>query len=358
MSYELLIHLAAATALVGLMAYAIFGGADFGGGVWDLFATGPRKREQREAIAHAMGPVWEANHVWLIFVLVILFTCFPYGYGPLAIALFVPFHLALFGIMLRGASFVFRAYSRKGASGETSTAATSNQAKKAEPLAAAWGTVFGVASVISPVLLGVAFGVLTQGQVRIDDTDTVHFEVGDHWRSPYALSCGLLALSTCAYLAAVYLTVETSGELREDFRRRAIIAGTMTAILAAAVLFGTYVHARWFFDQLMGPRCLPVVIVGLILFAASAWAVYGRRFWLSRVFAAGEIIVLLLGWGLAQLPYLIYPDMTFMRAAAPRATIAFVLATLPFGALLIGPSLWLLMKVFKESPSREGQRDA
>ncbi|MCE9526649.1 MAG: cytochrome d ubiquinol oxidase subunit II, partial [Planctomycetales bacterium] len=104
------IDLAAFAALVGTIAYAIFGGADFGGGVWDLFASGPRKKEQRLAIVKAMGPVWEANHVWLILVVVVLFTCFPKGYAALGIALFLPFHLALVGIMLRGAAFIFRSY--------------------------------------------------------------------------------------------------------------------------------------------------------------------------------------------------------------------------------------------------------
>ena len=344
MSDELLVNLAAATALVALMAYAVFGGADFGGGVWDLLASGPRKRQQRDAIAHAMGPVWEANHVWLILLLVVLFTCFPDGYGPLAIALFVPFHLALLGIMLRGASFVFRNYSRK---------AKTSQTDAGEPLANLWGTVFGVASMISPLLLGMAFGVLTQGEVRIDKDGSVHHETTLPWLSFYSIGCGLLALSTCAYLAAVFLTVETDGDLREDFRRRAILAGTTTALLAGAVFASTYFEARWFFGQLTSPRCLPVLLVGLFFFAASAWAVYGRKYWLSRVFAAGEIVVLLLGWGLAQLPYLVYPDMTLMDAAAPRATIAFMLATLPFGALILGPSLWLLMKVFKSQRGNE-----
>src|SRR2546429_3793912 len=112
MSDTTLTYLAAAAGLVGLMAYAVLAGADFGGGVWDLFATGPaaRRRAQRDAIAHAMGPVWEANHVWLIFVIVLLFTCFPRGYAALVTALFVPMHLVLAGIMLRGAAFVFRNY--------------------------------------------------------------------------------------------------------------------------------------------------------------------------------------------------------------------------------------------------------
>src|ERR1041384_4795250 len=113
MSDTTVTYFAAAVALLGLMAYAVLAGADFGGGVWDLFATGPRKREQREAIAHAMGPVWEANHVWLIFVIVLLFSCFPAAYVALMNRLFWPLHLALLGIMLRGASFVFRGHGRK-----------------------------------------------------------------------------------------------------------------------------------------------------------------------------------------------------------------------------------------------------
>src|SRR6187431_1926657 len=131
---DLWIKLAALATLAGIVAYALFGGADFGGGVWDLFAMGPRKRDQRLAIQRAIGPVWEANHVWLIFVIVVLFTCFPRGYAAVGIALFLPFHLALLGIMLRGASFVFRSHQ--------------SRTKDAAPRTSAWGVVFGVASLI------------------------------------------------------------------------------------------------------------------------------------------------------------------------------------------------------------------
>jgi cytochrome bd ubiquinol oxidase subunit II len=286
-----------------------------------------------------MGPVWEANHVWLIFVIVVLFTCFPYGYAPLAIALFVPFHVALVGIMLRGASFVFRAYVGKVQTAEASTPQV--------PPVSWWGTVFGVASVITPFLLGLAFGVVTEGGVRIDEAGNVRPMTTLYWLTPYAVGCGFLALSTCAYLAAVYLTVETDGELREDFRFRAIIAGTATAGLALLVLFFAWREANWFFWQLIGLQSLPVMVAGLFCFAASAWAVFGRRYRLSRIFAAGEVVLLLLGWGLAQRPYLVYPDITFQQAAAPAPTIAFMLATFPFGAVLLVPSLWFLFHVFK-----------
>lgn len=324
MSPETLIHLAAIVALIGLMAYAVLGGADFGGGVWSLFATGPRKEDQRRAIAAAMGPVWEANHVWLIFVIVVLFTAFPYGYAPLGIALFLPFHLALLGIMLRGAAFVFRGYGH----GESS-----------------WGMVFGVASTITPFLLGCAFGAITAGGVEVVDG---HVKLtGIPWLTPYSIGCGLLALSTCAYLAGVYLTWETQGDLRDDFRRRAIIAGTTTAALAFIVLALAYIQARWFFQRLLAPAVWPVLGAGLFFFAASAWAVFTRKYALSRIFAAGEIVLLLLGWGLAQQPWLIYPNLTLTAAAAPAPTIAFLLWTLPFGGLILVPSLWYLFWVFK-----------
>ncbi|WP_254508297.1 cytochrome d ubiquinol oxidase subunit II [Anatilimnocola floriformis] len=330
-STELLVNISAAAALFGMMAYGMFGGADFGGGVWDLFATGPRKREQRLAIQKAMGPVWEANHVWLIFVVVVLFTCFPRAYSKLAIALFVPFHLALVGIILRGASFVFRSYQAQ----EPSDAADTS----------IWGVVFGVASIISPVLLGAAFGVVTEGLIQVKDG-----QVEAHpafWLTPYALANGLLALVTCAYLAAVYLTNETQGELREDFRYRAILAGTGTAALAGIVLALAWFEARWFVDRMLSPRALPVVIAGLFCFAASAWAVFTRRYVLSRVFAAGEICMLILGWGLAQHPFLVYPDLTFETTAAPHATLLFLVLSLPVGGLLLVPSLFYLFRVFK-----------
>jgi cytochrome d ubiquinol oxidase subunit II len=190
--------LSALAALAGVMAYALFGGADFGGGVWDVLAWGERKKQQRLAVQRAMGPVWEANHVWLILVVVVLFTCFPRGYSALSIALFIPFHLALFGIILRGASFVFRSHQsrHKDAAAETS----------------AWGIVFGVASVISPILLGIAFGVVTEGGIRVEQGQVVTARFVP-WLSPYCVANGLLALSACAYLAAVYLTNETVMDL-------------------------------------------------------------------------------------------------------------------------------------------------
>lgn len=330
---DLWINLAAATALTGMVAYAVLGGADFGGGVWDLFAFGPRKEDQRRAIQKAMGPVWEANHVWLILVVVVLFTCFPRGYAVLGIALFLPFHLALLGIMLRGAAFVFRAY----------------ESQYAEPGArtTTWGAVFGVASLISPILLGMAFGVVTEGAIRVSPQGTVLLTRPNAWISPYCLANGLLALCTCGYLAAVYLTNETAGELREDFRRRAIVAGTATAAIAAIVLLLAWRNAGWFVERLLQGWSLAIVVAGLGCLAGSAWSVFSKRYRAARLFAIAEITLLILGWGVAQHPYLIYPDVTFAAVAAPQATVRFLVASLPFGVAMILPALWFLMRVFK-----------
>jgi cytochrome d ubiquinol oxidase subunit II len=335
MRAETVIYTAAAVTLLGLIAYVIFGGADFGGGVWDLLATGPRKQRQREAITLAMGPVWEANHVWLIFVLVMLFTCWPRGFAGLAVTLFLPFHMALFGIMLRGASFVFRAYAKPGTN---------------HPTGMAWGVVFGIASLISPFLLGAAFGAVTAGHLFVEAGGKVSVSEIVPWLRPYSIVTGLLAVSACAYLAAVYLAVEVAEDLKEDFRLRAILSGTTTAVLAAATLYLAWREAHWFFSRITSPAAWPVLAVGLVFFAGSAFAVFTRRYPLARVCAAAEIVCLLLGWGVAQAPYLAYPSYTLIDSAAPLTTIRFVLFCLPVGAAMLAPGLWLVFWVFKMKP--------
>ena len=195
---------------VSLVAYAVLAGADFGAGVWDLLAYGKRRAAHRAALAHAIGPVWEANHVWLIFVVVLLFTCFPAAYAQASVALFWPLHAVLLGIVLRGAAFVFRAYA---AGSET----TRN----------AWGSVFGASSAVTPILLGMCLGALSTGDPY-------------RWYDPFPVATGVLALLICAYLAAVYLAWETDdAQLRIDFRRRALAIWWLAGVASIAVLFLT-----------------------------------------------------------------------------------------------------------------------
>ncbi len=328
---DLLPELVGLVALAALVTYAVLGGADFGGGVWDLLARGPRAAEHRAAIAAAMGPVWEANHVWLIFLIVLLFSAFPAAYAALSVALFVPFHLILLGIVLRGGAFVFRAHGHAAAR---------------SPLN--WGRVFGVASTLTPVLLGAALGAVSTstGHIRVQD-GVVAPGSELAWLGAFPLATGALALALCAYLAAVYLTLETEGAVREDFRRRALAVWLVAGILSLGTLLLTYVEAPRLWEGLTSPRAGPAVAAGVALAPASALAMWQRRFQLARVLAVGQVVLLLGGWALAQWPYVVYPDLTLDAAAAPPATLRAILWTLPFGLGLLLPSLWLLFAVFK-----------
>jgi cytochrome d ubiquinol oxidase subunit II len=321
--------LVAGLMLFAIIAYGVFAGADFGGGVWDFFAFGPRKRAQRDAIARAMAPVWETNHVWLIFAIVLLFTGFPRAFAALSIGLFAPFHLALLGITLRGAAFVFRAY------GPKTTDAT-------RP----WGAVFGAASTVTPMVLGTSMGAVSVGTMHVDG-DVVQVSALPPWLQPLALVMGALALALCAYLAAVFLLCETTGELREDFRRRALASGTVVVGLSIIAIPVALANAPHFGERLASGQTLAVVAAGAVAAFASGSSLLARKYALARVAAAAQIALLLAGFGVAQYPYIVYPDLTIHDAAAPEATLRFLLWSAIPGALLLGPSLWLLLRVFK-----------
>ncbi len=327
-------ELVALVVLLGVFAYALLGGADFGGGVWDLLARGPRKEAQRRVIDAAMGPVWEANHVWLIFIIVLLFTAFPPAFAAMNVALFWPFHLVLAGIVLRGAAFVFRAHGHEAA---------------AVPFA--WGRVFGAASVITPVLLGSCLGAISSGQVRVTNGEVA--PGGEIvWLSPFPLAVGLLALAVCAYLAAVYITLETEGVLREDFRRKGFAAWFVGGVISISTLLLARTEAPRLWEALTTLPAGLVVVAGILLAPASALALWRRRFVWARVFAAGQVVLLLSGWAMAQWPFLIYPDLTVADAAAPPPTLRALLLVVPIGMALLIPSLWYLFAVFKgENPA-------
>ena len=314
--------------LAGMLAYSLLGGADFGGGIWDLFATGPRRDEQRSAIARAMGPVWEANHVWLIFVMVLLFTAFPVAFSAASIGLFGLLHGLLLGITLRGAAFVFR--------GPKVTGEGTNR----------WGILFGISSTITPVFLGMALGGISSGNLRVVD-GRVHVPGATPGLAPVSLVMGVLALTLCAQLAAVYLTKETTGPLQEDFRLRALWAEAAAVCLALLALPLLRLEAPHLWSGLMGGRACGIAIAAGVAATLSVWALWRRRFGLARIATAAEVALLLLGWGVAQYPYLIYPDLTIHNTAGPEPTLRFVLYSFPIGMAFLIPSLWLLLHVFK-----------
>ncbi len=328
-------ELLAGAVVVALNAYVLFGGADFGGGVWDLLATGPRRLRQRDLIAHAIGPVWEANHVWLILVVVLLFTCFPPVFSRLAIALHLPLTLILVGVVLRGSAFTFRSYG-----GED------------EPAQRRWGRVFAVASLVTPVLLGVAVGAIAAGRVVPPSGAGFRADYVDPWLSPFTVSVGVFTLVLFAFLAAVYLTLESPDEeLAEDFRRRALGAGL--AVFAAAM---TTLGLAWREAPLVwhglttSTRALPVHALTGVAATVALWALWRRRFPLARVAAAAQVSFILWGWALAQYPYLLPPGLDIAGAAAPAITLKLTLGALGLGALVLFPSLFYLFRVFKTRP--------
>ena len=328
--------------MVSLNAYVLLAGADFGGGMWDLFATGPRRQRQRQLIEAAMSPVWEANHVWLILVVVLLFTCFPPVFSRLAIMLHIPLSLMLIGIVLRGSAFTFRSYDTR-----------------ADHAQRRWGRVFSIASLVTPFLLGMMVGAIASARLggSLDPAARHDFTAVylAPWLSPFSFATGLFALSLFAFIAAVYLTVEAREEdLQEDFRRKAVLAAFAVfgaALLAlllsshdeagAPLMWQGLIHSPW-----------AKVLQGAIGVSAltALGALWKRSFTLARVAAAAQVSLILWGWAVAQYPYLVPPDLTIAESAAPTITLKLVLGALAVGAVVLVPSLYYLFRVFKTAP--------
>jgi cytochrome d ubiquinol oxidase subunit II len=320
----------AAILWLALTAYAVLAGADFGGGVWDLFASGPRAAEQRSAVADAMGPVWEANHVWLIFMITGLFTAFPITFGVLGLALFLPFTIATLGIVMRGAAFAFRAHGRD-AVGASSP----------------WGVVFGVASVVTPFFLGTAAAAVASGSIHAPGGQLASGFL-EGWTTPLAVVIGLFALSICAYLAAVYLMVENEDRpaLLADFRRRAIASALVSGVLALLALAIASVEGPRLVQSVTG-RGLPLFVLALLNGPLALWFVWRSRPRIARAAVIAQVVFVLWAWAVGQWPYLVPPDLTISGTAAPADTLNALLIVIGIGSLILMPSLWLLFRVFK-----------
>lgn len=320
----------AGSMVVSLTIYALTGGADYGGGVWDLFAWGPRAKAQRELIAKAIGPIWEANHVWLILVIVVLFTAFPPAFAVITTVLHIPLALMLIGIILRGSAFAFRTYDPR--EGER------NQ----------WGNTFAVASLVTPVLLGITLGAIMSGSIRIEDVYVITDFIRP-WLAPFPLAVGIFTLSLFAFLAAVYLTLETDdSDLQEDFRRRALISAVAVGLMALVVFLLSGTGAPLIWQGLSASWWTwPLQILTGLLAVGAIFALWVRRFRMARALAVGQATLILWGWAFAQFPYLVVPDVTIFDAAAPDATLRLLLVALIVGALLLFPSFYYLFRVFK-----------
>jgi cytochrome d ubiquinol oxidase subunit II len=321
-----------ATMWIGLTAYALLGGADFGGGWWDLLAGGAeRGAAQRTLIEHSIGPVWEANHVWLIFVLVTLWTGFPTAFAAIMSTLYVPLTLAAFGVILRGSAFAFR----KSVSEVT--------------LKRLFGATFATSSVLTPFFLGTVAGAVASGRVP---PGNARGDAVTSWLNPTSVLGGTLAVGVCAYLAAVYLCADARrdghDDLAETFRIRAIGTALVLGLLTTAGITVLAADAPRLFDGLTG-RALPLMVAAALSGAASLVLLVRRDYTVARVTSALAVTAVIWGWGVGQYPYLLEPGLTVDAAAASSAALRPLLVTMVVAALLVGPSLVLLISMFQRT---------
>ena len=319
-------ELAAALALLALTGYVVLGGADFGGGFWDLTAGGAERGAPiRAMIKRSMSPVWEANHVWLIFLLVVLWTAFPEAFGSIMSTLALPIFLAALGIVLRGGAFALK--------GEAATIAE----------ARFLGATFALSSVLVPFFLGTAAGAIAAGEVPVGNASGGAFS---SWTGPTSILVGLISVATGAHLAAVFLGADAQragrSELVRAFRTRALGSGAAAGALAVAGLAVLNSDAPDLFDGLtsgLGLACVVISALAGLLTLALEWT---ERFELARFSAALAVAAIVAGWAAAQEPYLLPPGLTVTEAAAPDATLVALWIACGAGMLVLVPALiWL-----------------
>jgi cytochrome bd ubiquinol oxidase subunit II len=327
----------AAMLWTGVTAYAVFGGADFGAGFWSLVSgSGERGERARALVAWAIGPVWEANHVWLIFVLVVMWTGFSSAFEAIFSTLFIPLSLAALGIVLRGSGFAFH-----------KTARRLPRRRLAERL-------FGLSSLLTPFFMGTVVGAIASGRVPVGNA------AGDpvtSWLNPLSLLVGALFVATSAYLAAVFLVSDArrtgSDDLERYFTTRALGAAVVAGALAAAGIVVLRADARYVYDGLTSSG-LPLVIVSVLCGAAVPVLLERRVRRGARPLAVGAVVAVIWGWGVAQHPYLLPTDLTIDAGAAPGATLTGLLLVFGVAVVLVIPSIALLYTLAQRSLIEEG----
>ncbi len=320
---------------VGFIAYVALGGADFGTGVWDLFVSGPTSRRQHQFISRVLGPVWEANHVWLIFLLVGLMNVFPAAFATFMSTLFVPLTIALLGIVLRGAGFIFRTY-----------------AFQTEGIfARLWSRVFSVTSLITPFFLGISAAAVAGGRVRLSGSTASDMLLG--WLTPFGVAVGVMAVLQCATLAAVYLTAEA--HIRDEklfvasYRQKALISSGLVSVLGVLCIGLSATEAPWLWNGLLEHALF--FVAGTILMGSLVLVtLLARRYLLASLFVVLETALMLISWGVSQYPYIIPPTLTIQQAANASTVTTTTLAVMIIGMVIVLPALFYLFKIFKWTP--------
>ena len=314
--------------LTGLALYTVLGGADFGAGFWQLFAgRGAHAERIREEAHQSMAPVWEANHVWLIFVITVFWTAYPSAFGSIASTLAVPLFIAVIGIVFRGAAYGLRA-----------GAANAGESARID-------TVFALSSILTPFALGAAVGAIATDRVPVGNA------AGDMWSSWLNLTSifiGVLAVATSAYLAAVYLAADAARdghrELELDFRSRALGSGVVAGAVAVGGIFVVDSDSHELFHSLLYGRALPAVIVSALAGFATMALVYRGRYEPARYSAALAVGAVVAGWALARWPTIL-PGLTVDQAAAGHDTLVAVVVAVLAGGAIVFPALAFLFRL-------------
>jgi cytochrome d ubiquinol oxidase subunit II len=315
--------------MAGLVFYTVLGGADFGAGIWQLISGRGEAGDRVRQHAHeSMAPVWEANHVWLIFVLTVTWTAYPTAFGSIASTLSIPLFIAAVGIILRGATYALR-----------SGAATAAEARRID-------TGFAISSLLTPFALGTCIGALASRRVPVGNAAGSLFS---SWLNPTSIVIGVIAVLSSTYLAAVYLAADAArhqdAELARSFRVRALIAGALAGAAAAIGLLVIHSDARTLFSGLTSGGGLAALIVSFVAGLAAIALVWTGRFEPARYVAALTVAAVVAGWGLAQQPVLLR-DLTVRQAAAPYDTLVLVVVAVVAGGVILFPSLALLFRLF------------
>ncbi|MCZ4513402.1 cytochrome d ubiquinol oxidase subunit II [Streptomyces sp. ActVer] len=313
--------------LAAVAAYACAGGTDYGAGFWDLLAGGAeRGRRPRWLIDHAMAPVWETNNVWLIFVLVVMWTGFPVLFQTVFTAMWLPLALAAVGLVLRGAGFALRKPTRRLARRRV------------------YGAVFAVSSVVTPFFLGAVVGGLATGRVAPGTKASA-----DAWSNGTSVIAGLLTVAATAFLGAVFLTADArrfdAADLVGYFRLRAWSSLGVIAVLAVVGLVVTDDDARYVHDGLTSGIGLALVLVAAVGALATAGLLYRAATGWARITAVGSVALVVLAWGLAQRPYLIPTSLTVSQAAGASTTLRWLMLVTVVAVVLVGPPLVLLYRL-------------
>jgi cytochrome bd ubiquinol oxidase subunit II len=316
---------AAVILFIAITAYTVFGGADFGAGFWDLVAGGTDRGDRpRRVIDHSIGPVWEANHVWLIFCFVVLWTCFPEAYASITLTLFVPLAIAALGIVLRGSGFAFR------------HAVLRTRDRRV------FGALFATSSVLVPYCFGAVAGAIASGRVPAGG------EAGDpvdSWFNPTSILGGVMAVTVGAFLAATYLVWDArrldEAPMVEYFRRRAVAAAVVAGVVAFVGIFILEEDAEYLFHGLTS-RALPLVVLSALCGSAALFLLTRANHRGARLAAIGAVSSIVVGWGVAQWDYILPETLTVDQAAAPTGTIGAVMVAGVFAVLLVVPGFALL----------------